>query len=84
LAAELGMPNERNLNYVLCFIGDALESLSKDWKETIPPIQCLAINKRDRLPGEGIGWFITKIEDFRKLPRKEQRRLVDLELQKVL
>src|ERR1700721_803804 len=44
----------------------------------------LAINKRDRLPGEGIGWFITKIEDFRKLPRKEQRRLVDLELQKVL
>jgi hypothetical protein len=83
LAAELGMANERNLNYVLGYIGDAMESLSKDWKETIPPIQCLVINKRDRMPGEGIGWFITKKEDFRKLPRKEQRRLVKLELEKV-
>ena len=35
------------------------------------------------MPGEGIGWFITKKEDFRKLPRKEQRRLVTLELEKV-
>jgi hypothetical protein len=84
LADELGMPNERNLNYVLGYIGDALELLSKQWNETIPPIQCLVINKRDRLPGEGIGWFITQKEDFRKLPRREQRRLVDLELQKVL
>jgi len=83
LAAELGMANERNLNYVLGYVGDAMESLSKDWKETIPPIQCLVINKRDRMPGEGIGWFITKKEDFRKLPRKEQRRLVKLELEKV-
>jgi hypothetical protein len=83
LAAELGMPNERNLNYVLGYVGGALESLSKDWKEKIPPIQCLVINKRDRMPGRGIGWFITKKEDFRKLPRKEQRRLVKLELEKV-
>lgn len=83
LAAELGMPNARNLNYVLGYIGDALESLSKDRKESVPPIQCLVINKRDRLPGEGIGSFITKKEDFRKLPRKEQRRLVKLELEKV-
>lgn len=83
LAAELEMPNERNLNYVLGYIGEAIESLSKDWKETIPPIQCLVINKRDRMPGEGIGWFITKKKEFRKLPRKEQRRLVKLELDKV-
>jgi hypothetical protein len=83
LAAELGMANERNLNYVLGSVGEAVELLSKDWKETIPPIQCLVINKRDRMPGEGIGWFITKKEDFRKLPRKEQRRLVKLELEKV-
>jgi hypothetical protein len=83
LAAELGMANERNLNYVLGYVGDAMESVSKDWKEKIPPIQCLVINKRDRMPGKGIGWFITKKEDFRKLPRKEQRRLVKLELEKV-
>jgi len=83
LAAELGMANERNLNYVLGYVGGAVESLAKDWKETIPPIQCLVINKRDRMPGEGIGWFITRKGDFRKLPRKEQRRLVKLELEKV-
>src|SRR5271165_5948468 len=67
LATELGMPNERNLNYVLGYIGTAVESLSQDWKEKIPPIECLVINKRDRMPGEGIGWFVTKKEDFRKL-----------------
>jgi hypothetical protein len=83
LAPELGMANERNLDYVLGYVGKALESLSKDWKETIPPIQCLVINKRPRIPGKGIGWFITKKEDFRKLPRKEQRRLVNLQLEKV-
>jgi hypothetical protein len=38
LAAELGMPNERNLNYVLGYVGDSVEALSKDWKEDIPPI----------------------------------------------
>jgi len=84
LANEVGMPNERNLNHVLGYIGDALESLSKDWKEPIPPIQCLVINKRDQLPGEGIGWFNINKEDFRKLPRKEQRRLVDIESEKIL
>ena len=83
LAPKLGMANARNLNYVLGYVGTALESLSKDWKETIPPIQCLVINKRDRLPGKGIGWFITKKEDFRKLEREEQRRRVKLGLEKV-
>jgi hypothetical protein len=83
LAEELGIPNERNLNYVLGYIGEAVESLSRDWKETIPPIQCLVINKRYGMPGEGIGWFITRKEDFRKLPRKEQRRRVNMELEKV-
>jgi len=82
-AHELGMPNPRNLNYVLGSIGTALERLSKKWKEKIPPIQCLVVNKATGLPGEGIGWFITKKDDFRKLPRKQQRFLVHAELQKV-
>lgn len=83
LAAELGMPNPRNLNYVLGSIGQTLKALSKHWGEEVPPIQCLVINKHTGLPGEGIGWFITDKEDFRKLPRKHQRRLVEAELQKV-
>lgn len=83
LAPELGMPNERNLNYPLGSIGVALETLSKEWDEKIPPIQCLVINKKYGLPGEGIGWFTTKKEDFRKLPRSEQRARVRAELRKV-
>lgn len=83
LAAELGMPNARNLNYVLSSIGQALRDLSKQWREEVPPIQCLVVNKQTGLPGEGIGWFITDKDDFRRLPRKEQRRLVEAELQKV-
>ena len=83
LAHELGMPSPRNLNYVLGSVGTAIERLSKKWKEKVPPVQCLVVNKANGLPGEGIGWFITKKEDFRKLPRRQQRALVEAELQKV-
>lgn len=83
LAAELGMPNERNLNYVLDYIGRAIVLLSKDWGKTIPPIQCLVINKRYRMPGEGIEWNIITKADFLKLPRKEQQRIAKLELEQV-
>jgi hypothetical protein len=83
LALELGMANERNLNYVLGYLGSGLESLSRDWKEKIPPIQCLVISKRDRMPGKGIGRFLTKKDDFRSMPRKEQRRLATIALEEV-
>jgi hypothetical protein len=68
---------------VLGSVGQALKALSRSWKENIPPIQCLVINKNTGLPGEGIGWFITNKQDFRKLSRKQQRLLVEAELQKV-
>jgi len=83
LAAELGMPNPRNLNYVLGSIGQTMNALSRQWREKIPPIQCLVINKATGLPGEGIGWFITDKDDFRHLPKRQQRRLLEAELQKV-
>src|SRR5437773_5754708 len=83
LAAELGMPNPRNLNYVLGSIGQAIKALSKQWRQEVPPIQCMVINKNTGLPGEGVGWFITDKEDFRKLPKAQQRRLVEAELHKV-
>lgn len=56
----------------------------RDWNEEIPPIQCLVINKRDRLPGEGIGWFGIDKRKFRKLPKREQRRLIDVETRNIL
>ena len=41
LAKELGMPNPRNLNWVLGSIGETLLDLSRKWNETIPLINTL-------------------------------------------
>jgi len=83
LANELDMPNPRNLNFVLGSIGHTLQNVSAEWNEKIPPINCLVINKVTRLPGEGISSFITDKDSFAKLPRKQQRAIVDMELHKI-
>ena len=83
LAEELGMSNPRNLNYVLGSIGQSLKLLSKAWKSKVPPIQCLVVNKNTGLPGEGIGWFLVKKEDFSRLPLRQKRSIVEAELQHV-
>lgn len=83
LASELGMPNARNLNFPLGSIGTTLEQLAKRWRQPIPPLQCLVVNKHTGLPGEGIGWFIVKAEDFRRLPLSRRRDIVRAELAKV-
>lgn len=83
LADELQMPNPRNLNYVLGSIGQTLQNLSLEWQEKIPPINCIVINKSTGLPGEGVGWFIDDKNKFETLPRKNQRAIVDVELQNI-
>jgi len=80
LAEELGMPNPRNLNFVLGSIGQTMENLSKHWRQKVPPIQCLVLNKNTHLPGEGIGWFLVKKEDFSSLTTVRKRAIVDAEL----
>ena len=82
LADEMGMPNARNLNYVLGCIGSTLIELGEDNDLEIPPIQCLVINKTTELPGEGVGWFISN-SDFRKLNKKQKRAVVDSQLAKI-
>lgn len=83
LAEEIGIPNPRNLNYILGSIGRTLDNLSKAWKKKVPPIQCLVVNKNTGLPGEGIGWFLVKKKDFSSLNRRQQRAIVEAELQHV-
>lgn len=53
LADELGMPNARNLNYVLGSIGQSLVALSEAWGEELPPLQALVVNRQTGLPGDG-------------------------------
>lgn len=83
LADELGMPNPRNLNFVLGSIGQTMENLSKSSGKHVPPIQCLVVNRATGFPGEGIGWFLEKPKDFVALPKGKQRALVKAALQQV-
>ncbi len=82
LAEELGIPNPRNLNYVLGSVGVTLIQLGKEWNEDIPPIQCLVVNRADELPGEGVVFFITK-EQYQGMSKRQRRILVAAELQKI-
>jgi hypothetical protein len=82
LADELNIPNPRNFNHILGFIGNALIALGKRTKTDIPPIQCVVINKKDELPGEGISLFISKT-DFSKLNKSQKKKIVDRQLTKI-
>ncbi len=76
LASELGMRNPRNLNFVLGSIGQTMIDLSESWKDEVPPIQALVINKATGLPGEGVGLWLNE-RSFGALSNKQQRALVD-------
>lgn len=77
LGDEIGMPNPRNLNYPLGAIGNALETLAKRTKrKKIPIINCLAVNKSDNLPSDGITWFIEK-KNFDKQTKNQKQKTVD-------
>ena len=73
LAKELGMPNPRHLNYPLGSIGTSLQRLGGEWKQPIPQIQTLVVNKNTRLPGSGIDEFM---DGFADLSPKQQRERV--------
>jgi hypothetical protein len=79
LAGELGMPNPRNLNYVLGSIGTTLNELSRKpgWGE-IPQIQSLVINQQRRLPGQGFEDFLSeRMGGYRDLSLAEKRAYLD-------
>ena len=83
LAAELGMPNPRNLNYPLGAIGQTLLDLSDEWGARVPPLQALVINKSDGLPGEGVAHFMPDAKVFARATRAERRMIVQAMLREV-
>lgn len=77
LADELGMPNPRNLNWVLGSVGVSLNELSakRGWrKRPVPHIQSLVINKNTGLPGSGFDGFLAKRTGEYKRLSKDQKR----------
>ena len=63
LAGQLDIPNPRNLNYPLGCVGTSLQQLGDDWKQTIPQIQLLVVNKNTGLPGDGVIGFLGFLND---------------------
>lgn len=83
LADELEMSNPRNLNDVLGAVGRAIQELSTKWQQEIPPLQCLVVNKKTGLPGEGVAWFISNLKDFSKRTPDEKKQILGVELVKI-
>jgi hypothetical protein len=78
LAAEINIPNPRNLNLILGAIGNALIKLDS----SIPPIQCLVINKLTNFPGDGIDGFLDK-KNFSKLNRTQKTEILNRALNQI-
>ena len=79
LAAEMGMTNPRNLNYVLGSVGTTLNELSQKRKwGRIPHLQSLVINKTKKLPGRGFDGFLAeKGGIYRKLSPSAKRNYLN-------
>lgn len=71
------MSNPRNMNYVLGSIGTSLGILSARWQERIPPLQVLAINHSDEMPGEGFAECVTDPAAYRTAPLYQRRRIIE-------
>lgn len=80
LAQLIDIENPRSFNYILGYIGEAIQKLEKIHKTKIPKIQCIVLNKSDGLPGAGVGWFLPEKEDFNQLNKEQKRNFVDKQL----
>jgi hypothetical protein len=78
LAVEINISNPRNLNFILGAIGNALIKLDS----SIPPIQCLVINKQTNFPGDGIDGFMDK-KNFSMLNRTQKTEVLNRALTQI-
>lgn len=84
LAAELEMPNPRNLNVVLGAVAGALRNVSRIWKKPIPPLNFLVVNQHTGIPGESVvGLSSSEAKAFRTGSRAHKRRIVVMMLHEV-
>jgi hypothetical protein len=79
LANEIGIPNPRNLNFILGSIGKTLRILGEKWRKEIPKIQTLVVNKKTGMPGEGFYLFLPN-RDFKKLTKSHSEKIVKEQL----
>ena len=80
LAKLIEIENPRSFNYILGYIGEAIQKLELIHNTEIPKIQCIVINKTDGLPGAGVGWYLPNRNDFNKLNKEQKRNFLDRQL----
>lgn len=76
LADELGMPNPRNLNYVLGCVGNSLLALGETWGRRVPPIEALVLNGESQVPGSGVAWFTPDADAYRVATLQQKKEIV--------
>jgi hypothetical protein len=77
LAAELGIPNPRTLNFVLGAVGTSLVALGRQWGEEIPTLQALVINRAEGIPGPGFVHSLVDPQLLSGATRKTRKQVVD-------
>ena len=75
LAREIGMPNERNLNYPLGSIGVTLEAIAAEWEIEVPHIQSIVISQKTGHPGSGFDGFLAE-KGFENLSSTQKKSLL--------
>lgn len=77
LAAEMGMPNARNLNFVLGAVGTSLVALGERWGRQIPPLQALVINRAEGIPGTGFVGSLVDPKVLQGATARTRRQIID-------
>ena len=70
LAQEAGC-HHRSLNHPLGYIGETLDQLHGVWKESIPAINSIALDKQKGIPGAGLAFVIPGFADLSDDEKKE-------------
>lgn len=80
LARELHDRNGHSIKHVLNYgrvaggVAQAIEWLSGQWKEPIPPLHVIVVNKNKGMPGEGAATIVPSYFDDKPMDTPEQRR----------
>ncbi len=84
LAELMGIPNARNLNFILGSVGKTLQELSEQTDRKIPPLQALVTNRNTGEPGEGFDHFLKDWFHLRTIAPENRAALLKALQEKVL
>lgn len=76
LAERIGYKTPRIFGSVLGHLADTLKELGNDYGLKIPPIQCIVIDKKNGIPGKGIG-FLSDPNKFNLLNKEQKKNLIE-------